>query len=101
MRKLITIIAMMFAMFALSATPKFTLLDTTSSNQHEYINKVIKDNNLERFSLPITAKTASYASLLQHGIWLIENNGELALISVYKGKPNYGTSVLIKYEENQ
>ena len=96
------IIAMMFAMFTLSATPKFTLLDTMASNDHKYINKVIKDNNLERFSLPITDKTANYIGLLQNGTWLIENGSEAAVISVFKGKPIYGTSVLINYgkEEN-
>ena len=99
MKKLITIVAMMFAMFTLAANPKFTMLDTTASNNPKYINKVIADNNLERFSLPITDKIANYVNLLKQGTWLIENDGEAAVISVFNGKPVYGTSVLIKHEE--
>lgn len=97
-----TILVMMFAMFALSATPKFTLLDTIASNDPKYINKVIADNNLERFSLPITDKTVNCINLLKQGTWLIENDYEAAVVSVYNGKPVYGTSVLINYgkEEN-
>lgn len=102
MKKIITIIAVMFTMFALSANPRFTLLDVKATNDPKYVNKLLADNDLERFSLPITDKTGRYVNLLKHGTWLIENNDELAFVSVLNGKPIYGTSVLIKYgkEEN-
>lgn len=99
MKKLITIVAMMFAMFTCVANPKFTMLDYNSGNAPEYINEILEDNDLTRVSLPITRKISKYASMFQHGTWLIENDGEVALISFYKGKPIFGTSVLIKHEE--
>jgi hypothetical protein len=102
MKKLIMIIAIMFAMFTLSATPKFTLLDYNAGNTPEYVNKILKDNDLERFSVPFTDKIGNYVRLFSHGTWLIEEDGQAAVISIYKGKPIYGTSVLINYgkEEN-
>jgi hypothetical protein len=53
-----------------------------------------------RFSLPITNNIGKYVSMFNHGTWLIENDGELALVSIYKGKPIFGSSVLINYEDN-
>lgn len=100
MKKLITVIALlMFAMFTCVANPKFTMLDYNCGNTPEYVNKILEDNDLTRVSLPITNKITKYASMFQHGTWLIENDGEVALISFYKGKPIFGTSVLIKHEE--
>lgn len=100
MKKLITIVAMMFAMFTLAANPKFTMLDYNCGNTPEYVDSILTDNNLTKSGKPFTNKTAKYASMFQHGTWLIENDGEVALISFYKGKPIFGSSVLIKHEEN-
>lgn len=98
MRKLITIVAMMFAMFTLAANPKFTLLDSNATSDPKHFNKIVKDNDLELFSVPFTDKIANCVNLLRQGTWLIENEGQAAVISVYKGKPIYGTSVLLKHE---
>lgn len=101
MRKLIMIIAIMFAMFTLSATPKFTLLDYNAGNTPEYVNKILKDNNLERLSLPITDKITKYVGHLYRGTWLIEDGIELALVSVCEGQTIYSISVLTKHKQDR
>lgn len=95
MKKLITIIAMMFAMFTLAANPKVTILDAGCGNTIEYVNRILTNNNLTKSDAPITNKTTVYVNLFKQGTFLIENDGEVALVSVYNGKPIYGTSVLI------
>ena len=101
MRKMITIIAILFTMFTLSATPKFTMLDYNAGNTKEYVNKILKDNNLERLSLPILYKMEKNIGMLCQGTWLIEDGIELALVSVYKGQPIYGISVLTKHKQSR
>jgi hypothetical protein len=65
----------------------------------EYVNKILKDNNLERVSLPITNKITKYVGHFNGGTWLIEEDGQAAVVSIYKGKPIFGTSVLINCEK--
>lgn len=94
MKKLITIIALLFAMFTLSATPKFTMLDYNAGNTPEYIAKFVELDTTKK----IIPEHSKYMYHLRLGTWLIENEGQAAVISVYKGKPIYGTSVLLKHE---
>lgn len=102
MRKLITIIAMMFAMFTLAAQPKVTILDTNCGNTKEYVNKILTDNNLTKSNAVLTGKILKYVNMFKQGTFLIENEGEAAIISVFNGKTIHGSSVLINYgkEEN-
>lgn len=97
MRKLITIVAVLFAMFALSANPKVTILDVGCGNTTEYVNKILTNNDLIKSNEQMTDKTAKYVNMFKQGTFLIENDGEAALISIYNGKPIYGSAVLINY----
>lgn len=99
MKKIITIISLLFVMFTLSANPKVTILDVGCGNVPEYINKVLTNNDLTLVSLPMTDKTAKYIGMFKQGTFLIENEGQAALISIYNGKLIYGSSVLINHEE--
>lgn len=96
MRKIITILIMLFAMFALSANPKVTILDVGCGNTPEYVNRIVEDNDLTLVSLPITDKIAKYINMFKQGTFLIENEDEAALVSIYNGRPIYGSSVEIK-----
>lgn len=99
MKKLITILAVLLAMFTLAAYPKVTILDVGCGNTTEYINKILTNNDLVKSGVLMTDKTAKYVNMFKQGTFLIENDGEVALISVYQGRPIYGSSVLIKHEE--
>ena len=99
MKKIITVLAMLCVMFTLAAYPKVTILDAGCGNTPEYINKVLTNNDLTLVSLPMTDKTAKYIGMFKQGTFLIENEGQAALISVYQGRPIYGSSVLINHEE--
>lgn len=83
----------------LKPLPKVTILDTNSGNTSEYINKIITNNDLILYSAPITNKITRYVGLFKQGTFLIENEGQAALISIYNGRPIYGYSVLVKDEE--
>lgn len=99
MKKIIIILALLFAMFTLAANPKVTILDTECGNITEYVDSILANNNLRKADAPMTNKTAKYVYMFKHGTFLIENDGEAALVSIYNGKPIYGTSVLINYGE--
>lgn len=99
MKKLIIICLVFCMMFGLSANPKVTILDVNCGNKTEYISNILTNSNLTLSSAPMTDKTAKYVNMFKYGTFLIENDGETALVSVYNGRPIYGSSVLIKYEE--
>ena len=94
MKKLITILAVLFAMFALSANPKVTILDVGCGNTTEYVNKILANNDLIKSDTPMTDKTSKYVNMFKQGTFLIENEDEAALVSIYNGRPIYGSSVL-------
>ncbi len=98
-KTLLTLIMLITVLFTLAAYPKVTILDVGCGNTTEYINKILTNNNLVKSGVLMTDKTAKYVSMFKQGTFLIENEGEVALISVYQGRPIYGSSVLIKYEE--
>lgn len=97
MKKLITIVAVLFAMFALAANPKVTILDVGCGNTTEYVNKILANNDLIKSDTPMTDKTSKYVNMFKQGTFLIENEDEAVLVSIYNGRPIYGSSVLINY----
>lgn len=97
MKKLILIVAMLFAMFTLAANPKVTILDVGCGNTTEYVNKVLTNNDLAKSDAPMTDKTSKYVNMFKQGTFLIENDGEAAVVSIYNGRPIYGSAVLINY----
>lgn len=99
MKKLIIIGLIFCMMFGLFANPKVTILDVNCGNTKEYIDNILTSNNLKLSSTLMTDKTAKYVNMFKYGTILIENEDEAALVSIYKGKPIYGASVLIEYEE--
>lgn len=94
MKKLIAIIAVAFCMITLSAFPKVTVLDIGCGNTPEYIEKVVKDNNLELDNnTPISKKLGNYVHLFKYGTFVVEEDEEKMLISVYQGKVIFGKSL--------
>ena len=47
----------------------------------------------------MTNKTAKYVNMFKQGTFLIENDDEVALVSICNGRPIYGSVVLINHEE--
>lgn len=83
MKKLITIIALLFAMFTLSATPKFTMLDYNAGNTPEYIAKFVELDMTKK----IIPEHSKYMYHLRLGTWLIEfDDGQKVFCSFYKEK---------------
>lgn len=79
------------------AYPKVTILDTKCGNTTEYISSILTNNDLKSNG-PMTSKTANYIYMFKNGTFLIENDGEAAVISILEGRPIYSSSVLIKDE---
>ena len=94
MKKLITILAVLFAMFTLSAFPKFTMLDYNCGNTPEYIAKFVKlDLNTK-----LDNEHTKYMFSLRSGTWLIEyEDGKTAFCSFYNGKIIAGAYVLEQF----
>jgi len=91
MKKLISVLAVVFTMFTLSAFPKVTVLDIGCGNTPEYIEKVVKDNNLELDNNTlISKKLSNYVHLFKQGTFVVEEDEEKMLISVYQGKVIFG-----------
>lgn len=99
MKKLVIIGLVFCMMFGLSANPKVTILDVNCGDTKEYIDNILTNNNLKLSSTYMTNKTAKYINMFKFGTFLIENEDEAALVSIYKGRLIYGASVLIKHEE--
>lgn len=96
MKKLTLTLTMLFAMFTLVANPKVTVLDVRCGNTTEYVNKILTNNHLTKSDVPMTNKTSKYIGMFKQGTFLIENDGETAVVSIYNGKPIYGSAVEIK-----
>lgn len=102
MKKFILIVAVLFAMFALSATPKFTMLDYNCGNTPEYTAKFVKLDTTKK----IAQEHINYICSLRSGTWLIEfEDGQTVYCSLYKGNiiaGGYVQHFLINYgkEEN-
>ena len=79
---MILIVAILFAMFTLAANPKVTILDAGCGNTTEYINKILTNNDLTKSDAFMTNKTAKYVNMFKQGTFLIENDGEVALVSI-------------------
>lgn len=99
MRKLITItiLATILAFTAVKATalPKVTVLDIGCGNTPEYAEKILKSNNLEYANDKLISQDLSkYVGMFKRGTFLIEENDEKALVSVYNGKPIFGARVV-------
>lgn len=95
MKKMIAIVTILFVMFTLAANPKVTILDVGCGNTTEYVNKILTNNDLTKSDVPMTDKTSTYINMFKQGTFLIENDGEAAVVSIYNGRPIYGSSVLI------
>ena len=97
MRKtiIIAIVATILALAAVKATalPKVTVLDIQCGNTPEYIEKIVKDNNLKLDNTPISRKLGNFVHLFKHGTFVVEEDEEKMLISVYQGKVIFGKSL--------
>lgn len=92
----ITILTTILALAAVKATalPKVTVLDIGCGNTPEYVEKIVKDNNLELDSnTPISKKLGNFVHLFKQGTFVVEEDGEKMLISVYQGKVIFGKSL--------
>lgn len=91
-----TSIIIVMALTAIKATalPKVTMIDYTPGNTPEYIEKTFKSNNLEYADdRRISKELSKYIGMFNFGTFLIEENDEKALVSIYKGKPIFGARV--------
>lgn len=93
---IIAIVATILALFAVKATalPKVTVLDMGCGNTPAYIEKIVKENNLELDNnTPISKKLGNFVHLFKHGTFVVEEDEEKMLISVYQGKVIFGKSL--------
>lgn len=99
MKKIITVISLLFAMFTLAAYPKFTMLDYKCGNTLEYTAKFVE--------LDLTKKVSqehnNYLLYLRAGTWLIEfDDGQILYCSFLPGNLVFGgyvKQILINHEE--
>lgn len=83
MKRFITIIAVLFTMFTLSAFPKFTMLDTNCGNTPEYTAKFVELDLTKR----VSQDHSRYLCSLRNGTWLIEfDDGQKLYASLYSGQ---------------
>lgn len=96
MRKIITIIAVLFTMFTLSALPKYTMLDYNCGNTPEYTAKFVELDTTKK----VSKEHSKYLYPLRSGTWLIEfDDGQKLYVSVYNEKIiscGYPERILIK-----
>lgn len=91
---LIMLIAAAFATFKATALPKITMIDYNCGNSSEYVENTLKLNNLEYADDRCISKELSkYIGMFKFGTFLIEENDEKALISIFNGKPIFGARV--------
>lgn len=96
MKKIITI-AILATILAVKATalPKITMIDYNCGNMPEYIEKTFKSNNLEYANdRRISKELSKYIGMFNFGTFLIEENDEKALVSIYNGKCILGARVV-------
>lgn len=100
MKKLITVIALLFTMFTLSAYPKYTMLDYNCGNTPEYTAKFVELDTTKK----ISSKHSKYLGHLRKGTWVIDyEDGQKLYVSYYNDKIiacGYVKRLLINYEEN-
>lgn len=84
MRKIILSLVVLFAMFSLSALPKYTMLDYNAGNTPEYIEKFGVKLDL---STKVTQEYLKYIYHIKKGTWLIEfEDGKQVFVSFYNDK---------------
>ena len=98
MKKIITIaiIATILALAVVKANalPKVTVLDIGCGNTPEYVENTLKSNNLEYADdQRISKELSKYIGMFKFGTFLIEENDEKAIISIFNGKPIFGARV--------
>ena len=82
MKKFVTIVAVLFTMFTLSATPKFTMLDYNCGNTPEYTAKFVELDTTKK----IDQEHVKYVCSLRSGTWIIEfDDGQKLYASLYNG----------------
>ena len=83
MKKLVLIVVvLLFAMFTLSALPKYTMLDFNGGNTPEYTAKFVELDTAKR----VDQEHVNYAFALRRGTWIIEfDDGQKVYCSFYKG----------------
>lgn len=82
MKKLLTVITLLFAMFTLSANPKYTMLDYNCGNTPEYTSKFVELDTTKK----VSQEHVKYVCSLRSGTWIIEfNDGQKVYASLYKG----------------
>lgn len=99
MKKLITVITLLFVMFTLSAYPKYTMLDYNCGNTPEYTAKFVELDTTKK----VSQEHSKYLYPLRSGTWIIEfDDGQKLYASLYKGNViagGYPKRLLINYEE--
>lgn len=82
MKKLITVLAMLFVMFTLSAYPKYTMLDYNCGNTPEYTAKFVKLDTTKK----VDQEHVKYVYPLRFGTWIIDfDDGQKVYASLYNG----------------
>lgn len=70
-----------------TALPKVTMVDYNCGNTPDYIEGITTKLNVEiDKSKPISKEMSKYFGMFNWGTWILEENGESILISLYKGK---------------
>ena len=88
------IIVMALTAIEAAALPKVTMIDYNCGNTPKYIEKTLKSNNLEYADERLFSKELlKYIGMFNFDTFLIEENDEKALVSIYKGKPIFGARV--------
>lgn len=99
MRKIITIISLLFVMSTLNAYPKFIMLDYNCGNTSEYTAKFVELDKQKK----ISQEHMNYIGHLRRGTWLIEfEDGQKVYCSLLPGNMmcgGYVKQLLINYEE--
>ena len=97
MKKLITVLTMLFVAFTLSAYPKFTMLDYNCGNTTEYTAKFVELDTTKK----VSQEHVNYVIHLRSGTWIIDfEDGQKVYCSLYKGSIiacGYPKHILIKY----
>lgn len=99
MKKIITVISLLFIMFTLSAYPKFTMLDYNCGDTPEYTAKFVELDMAKK----VSQEHVKYLYHLKAGTWLIEfDDGQILYCSFLPGNLVFGgyvKQILINHEE--
>lgn len=83
-KKIIMITMVLFAVFSLSALPKYKMLDYNAGNTPEYIESFGVKLDLDT---KMTKEYMKYVYCVRFGTWLIEfEDGKQAFVSFYNDK---------------